>query len=256
MKNFNLYSAYYNTLYKDKDYDSEVNFVTSLLKKYAPSATKILELGCGTGAHAHIFAKKGYTLHGIDLSETMLEIAIQKRKNTAHHLQQRLSFSIGNAQNCRVGREFDVVLSLFHVVSYQTTNVELQAIIETAAIHLKTGGVFIFDFWYGPAVLSERPSIRVKHIKNNKINLTRIAEPQMLLSESCVDVNYHIIINDNVSKVTEVINETHRMRYLFLTEIDLLANIAGLKLEKTCEWLSGREPSSDTWGVCAVLSKK
>lgn len=186
----------------------------------------------------------------------MLEIAIQNCKKTAHHLQHRLTFSLGNAQDCRIGREFDVVLSLFHVVSYQTTNIELQAIIETAAIHLKTGGVFIFDFWYGPAVLSERPSIRVKHIENDKINLTRISEPKMLLSKNCVDVNYHIIINDTISKTTEVIKETHRMRYIFLTELDLLANTAGFKIQKTCEWLSGREPSFDTWGVCAVLQKK
>jgi hypothetical protein len=184
----------------------------------------------------------------------MLEIAIKNREKTAPHLQQRLSFSIGNAQNYRVGREFDVVLSLFHVVSYQTTNAELKAILETAAHHLKTGGIFIFDFWYGPAVLSQRPSIRVKHIQTDKIDLLRIAEPKLFPSESCVDVNYHIIINDNLKKA-EIIKETHRMRYLFLTEIDLLANTIGFKIEKTCEWLSGREPSVDTWGVCAVLSK-
>lgn len=59
MKNFKLYSAYYNTLYKDKDYDSEVNFVTSLLANYAPGAKTILELGCGTGNTLKYLQKTG-----------------------------------------------------------------------------------------------------------------------------------------------------------------------------------------------------
>lgn len=255
MNNFKFYSNYYDLLYTDKDYNLEVDFITSLLKEHALGAKTILDLGCGTGAHAYLFCQKGYTVHGIDLSQTMLDIAIQNHGKIAPQFQNHLSFSIGNAQDCRVGREFDVVLSLFHVVSYQTTNTELRSVIANAALHLKSGGVFIFDFWYGPAVLSERPSIRVKRIQSDKINLTRIAEPEMDSLNSCVEVKYHIIIQDNSSKIMEEIKETHRMRYLFLTEIDMLANLEGLTVEKTCELLSGREPSFDTWGVCAVLRK-
>jgi hypothetical protein len=58
MKNFNYYSIYYDTLYKERDYTSDVNFTISLINNYARDATTILELGCGTGAHAQLFAKK------------------------------------------------------------------------------------------------------------------------------------------------------------------------------------------------------
>ena len=185
----------------------------------------------------------------------MLLAAFDRSLNLPHELRDRLSFSQGNARNCRIGREFDSVLSLFHVVSYQTTNEQLHAMFETAALHLKAGGVFIFDYWYGPTVLSERPSVRVKRIASKEIGVTRIAEPIILVTDSCVDVNYHVYIEDLVTHEVDQLHETHRMRYLFATEIKMLARTAGLEVMESCEWLSGRQPGLNTWGVCYVLRK-
>jgi SAM-dependent methyltransferase len=255
MSVFGTYARYYDLLYKDKDYTSEALFVESLLARHAPRAQDILELGCGTGSHARLLAEKGYALHGVDLSDEMLEVARERRAALPPELQERLSFSAGNARDCRVGREFDAVVSLFHVVSYQSTNTDLHAMFETAALHLKPGGVFVFDFWYGPAVLSDRPSVRVKRMESTEIQVTRVAEPTMHARKNCVDVHYHILIRDKDTNAVQELKETHRMRYLFSTEIEMLARAAGLRVEESCEWLSGAEPGFDTWGVCAVLSK-
>ena len=71
--------------------------------------------------------------------------------------------------------KFDTAISLFHVVSYLTTNVEIELSFKNVFNHLNTKGLFIFDFWYAPAVLTEKPSVRVKTFSNEKYKITRIA---------------------------------------------------------------------------------
>ena len=54
------YAKYYDTLYQDKDYKAETDYVVSFFKNSdSKSAGSILELGCGTGKHALCFAQKG-----------------------------------------------------------------------------------------------------------------------------------------------------------------------------------------------------
>ena len=49
---FDTYARYYDLLYRDKDYAGEAAYVASHIRQHAPEAARILELGCGTGAHA------------------------------------------------------------------------------------------------------------------------------------------------------------------------------------------------------------
>ena len=81
----------------------------------------------------------------------------------------------GNITNVKMNKTYDVVLSLFHVMSYQITNKQLKDVFENAAAHLNKDGLFIFDFWYSPAVYAQKPSVRVKRAANEKIEITRIA---------------------------------------------------------------------------------
>lgn len=55
--------------------------------------------------------------------------------------------------------------SLFHVLRYQITNNDVLDMLSTVKLHLKPGGLFILEFWYGPAVLMDRPEKRVKRTK-------------------------------------------------------------------------------------------
>ncbi|OXS77038.1 hypothetical protein B1B04_01145 [Lysinibacillus sp. KCTC 33748] len=91
MSNFNQYAEYYDLLYKDKDYIQEANYIDSLLQKYSSNTKSILELGCGTGKHAIILGKKGYKVHGVDLSEGMIreaKIHLEQEESTDIQLTQ------------------------------------------------------------------------------------------------------------------------------------------------------------------------
>jgi hypothetical protein len=92
-------------------------------------------------------------------------------------------------------------------------------------------------------------------MESDDIHVTRVAEPQLDVQASCVDVNYQMLVRHKLSLTVSELTETHRMRYLFLTEIDLLARAAGFTVQISGEWLTGRAPGEDTWGVYSVLSK-
>lgn len=244
------YSRYYDLLYQDKNYPGEVQFLCSLLDRYAGKPKSLLELGCGTGVHAALMASHGYQVHGIDMSEQMLIQAKARQASLPKETAERLVFTRDDLRSLSLNGKFDAVISLFHVMSYQVDDVDLLAAFKTAKHHLREGGVFIFDCWYGPAVLTERPSVRVKRWEDDVVEVTRIAEPHIHVNQNYVDVQYQVFIKDKVTDSVEIVAESHAMRYLFFPEVERLFRAVGMNLVFSCEWLTGREPGADTWGVC------
>jgi len=252
MSVFGNYARYYDLLYRDKDYAGEAQFVHKLLQNYAPSTKSILELGCGTGVHAFLLAKEGYQVHGVDLSQQMLQQATDRLSHLPTELASRLEFSPGDIRTIQLNQQFDAVISLFHVISYQTSNEDLLAAFATVKSHLKPGGVFIFDCWYGPAVLSDRPVVRIKRLEDEEISAIRIANPVMYPNENLVDVNYQVLIKQKNTNTVEELQELHKMRYLFKPEINLLFLQSGFEYVENREWMTNRESGFDTWGVYFV----
>lgn len=252
---FDHYACYYDLLYRDKDYSAEAEYIVKLIGEHAPDARNVLEMGCGTGAHAALLAAKGYLVHGIDMSANMLARAKERRSQLSAELAGRLSFAQGDVRSYRSDERFDVVLSLFHVFSYQTTNEDLAAAFATAATHLKLGGVMIVDFWYGPAVLSQQPETRVKRLEDDAVRVTRIAEPAIHPNENVVDVNYEVWVEDKRTGEIQRLKELHRMRYLFAPEIASHLDKHGFESSDLYEWLTCEPPRLSSWSGCVVAKK-
>ena len=252
MTNFREYANYYDLLYKDKDYDSEVRYIDGLIRQYHPGVHSILELGCGTGTHAFLMADEGYSLQCVDTSERMLDIARNRLGTISPEIASRIEFNQGDIRSYQSDRKFDAVIALFHVVSYQTSNEDLIATFRTAASHLKKGGIFIFDCWYGPAVLTEKPGNRTKSVEDDRLLIERISTPVMWPNENIVDVNFDVKITDKLSDTYETVHELHRMRYLFSPEISFYLQECGFRLESSEEWLTGETPDTGTWNVCYI----
>jgi len=243
---FNAYSRYYDLLYQDKDYIGEVDYIQKLLCVHGIMHGNLLELGSGTGKHGRLLAERGYRVHGIERSADMVAQAT---------VTDGFSCQQGDICTVQLGRTFDAVLSLFHVVSYQTSNADLIAVFSRAASHLAPTGLFVFDFWYSPAVYAQRPAVRVKRIADTQIEITRLAEPVLYPNDNRVDVNYTIFARDITSGAVEPITETHPMRHFSLPEIDLLATMHGFKRICAEEFLTGKAAGEATWGVCVTLKK-
>ena len=125
---FDDYSRYYDLLYHDKDYAGEVEYIDSLLKEHGISGNELLEFGSGTGKYGRLLAEKGYNVLGIERSQKM----VAETRQTEGFICQE-----NDIRSVSLGRTFDAVLALFHVISYQTSNTDLQAVFQRAAEHLE-----------------------------------------------------------------------------------------------------------------------
>jgi SAM-dependent methyltransferase len=252
MSAFNAYSKYYDLLYKDKDYSGEAEYIHKLIQKYAPGVKSILNLGCGTGRHDIFLAEKGYTITGVDISEDMISIARANLSATTNLANKTNStcptFLCDDIRTIRLCSKFDAVISLFHVISYQTSNSDLQETFATVRAHLNPDGFFIFDCWYGPAVLSDRPQVRIKRMANHEIEVTRTAKPFIHANSNIVNVNYEILIKDKEKGSIKIIKETHRMRYLFYPELKFMLKASGFTIVNSLKWMTFNRPLGfDSW---------
>jgi SAM-dependent methyltransferase len=255
MSVFKKYSQYYDLLYKDKDYQGEADYIDQLIKEYAPNSKTILDLGSGTGIHDYLLAQKGYQVKGVDFSEEMIAEATIKLGNIYKDWEDCLSFEVGDIRSWKSDKQFDVVISLFHVMSYQITNQDIEQALSTMKYHLKKGGIVIFDFWYGPGVLTQLPETRIKKFEDDKIQVTRFAEPKIFPNENTVNVNYTIFIKNKVQGTFEEITETHRMRYLFLPEMQHFLNLAEFSIVSKEEWMKGETLMLNYWNGCIIAQK-
>jgi SAM-dependent methyltransferase len=251
---FDHYARYYDLLYRDKDYAAEVNYLVVQIRQQLPQAARILELGCGTGAHAEFLARMGFHVHGVDFSDTMLAQAEERKASLPAEIAQRLSFSSGDVRTVRTGETYDVVLSLFHVMSYQTTNTDFSSAMTTAACHLAPDGLFLFDYWYGPAVLLQKPDIRTKRLEDSQIKVIRIAEPVLHPNRNVVDVNYTVFVEAKDTGLIRQMQETHSMRYFFLPE---LANYGSPQLIECGNhaWMTTEPPCADSWAALRIMKR-
>lgn len=243
MEVFKDYAYYYNSFYKDKDYKAEAIQVDSLLKKYGKNISSIMNFGCGTGRHDIELSKIGYQCTGIDMSSLMIDIARENVKDDSIEID----FSVADIRTFEPQKQYDAVISLFHVMSYQNSNEDILSAFKSARKALNKDGYFLFDVWYGPGVLSDKPCVRVKEIEDEKNKLIRIARPVMHDKKNVVDVCYEVLITDKESGKTKVINEVHNMRYFFRPELEFLLKEAGFELLDNLDCETLNETDFDSW---------
>lgn len=243
MEVFKDYAYYYNAFYRDKDYRTEALQVDSLLRKYGKDICRIINYGCGTGRHDLELTRLGYRCAGIDRSPLMIGPA----RENAEAEKAEIDFSVADIRTYGPDGKYDAVISLFHVMSYQNSNEDILAAFRAARAALDQGGLFLFDVWYGPGVLSDRPAVRVKEIEDEQNRLVRIARPVMHDKENVVDVCYEVFVTDKGTGCTKMINEVHNMRYFFRPELEMLLEQAGFRLIDNVDCQTLGETDYNSW---------
>jgi SAM-dependent methyltransferase len=245
-KVFDLYATYYNLIYKKKKYKREVDYIHRLINNFNSNNKNILEFGSGTGGHANFFLDKGYTVHGIEKSKCMIA-----------NCKKRKGFTFQNGDICKIKlkKKYDIILSLFHVLSYQIDNISINNFFKNARYHLKPNGLLGFDFWYTKAVNAQKPSTRLIELKKKDFKLMRLAEPSQDNLKNIINVNYTIILKNLKKNLVNVIKENHRMRHFQLSDLSKLWKKYSFKCLHVGELISNKKPSKSTWGVFCLLKK-
>jgi len=162
------------------------------------------------------------------------------------------TFQQGDARVVRLGRRFDAVIMMFAVLGYQTSNQDLLAALANVREHLQPGGAFIFDVWYGPAVLATRPGQRIKVLRTGDGSLIRTADGSLDIARHLCTVTYHLWRLSGERLVGET-RESHQMRYFFPLELELALAHSRLELRQLSAFPSlETKPNESTWNVLGV----
>ena len=78
MDAYTSFAEVYDMFMDNIPYEDWCGYLTSLLKEYGINDGLVLDLGCGTGTLTELLAKEGYDMIGVDVSEDMLQEAMQK----------------------------------------------------------------------------------------------------------------------------------------------------------------------------------
>lgn len=254
MENFNRYARFYDLFYRKKDYEKESEFVFELLKKVGvKKPRRVLDVGCGTGGHVLRLAEHGYRVDGIDLSPDMITIAESKIRKA--RLGKLASVSVEDIRVFASETRYDLVMAMFAVIGYITTTKDLLAAFGNISSMLRRGGAFVFDVWFGPAVLNDLPETRISEFDLGKDRIIRMAEPQLDVRRQVVNVHYRVLKVSGNNRI-ERIDEHHLMRFFFIQELELMLQSAGMKLDLVCPFLdASRKPEIDDWNISVVATK-
>ena len=242
------YAQHYDLFYRDKNYQAEADYVADLIRLHRPDSKTILDLGCGSGRHDNCFVEMGFSTVGVDISSEM----IQHGSSRVRHGDDRLKFVHADIRQVRLDRTFDAVVSLFHVMSYQATHQDVSDTFATARAHLLPGGLFVFDFWYGPAVLTDRPVVRCREFSTDELTVVRVAEPELLPNRNLVKIAYSIFLKETSENRYVRSNETHIMRYFFEPELQEISHGNGFEVVSFRGWMSDGSPDLSTWYATAI----
>ena len=243
------YATAYDDLYADKDYDAECDLIESIVGSQPAPAKRILDLGCGTGAHSIRLAQRGYDVVGVDRSSGMLEQAEHKAREL--ETPGTVTFRRGDLLDLHLGEQFDVALMMFAVLGYQLENEDVLAALRSARRHLLEEGLLIFDVWYGPAVLSQRPSQRVKSAATPRGEIVRFTSGELDTARHRCTVSYDVWRSEDGRLVKT--EETHTMRYFFPLELAFFLEQSGFRLTRAGAFTDfASDPDETTWSVLAV----
>lgn len=247
------YAKGYDALYREKDYRAEVDLIETALGLVG-SGVKLLDLGCGTGGHAIELARRGHIVTGVDLSSHML-LSARRKAEAELDAARRPQFLQGDARSFSVGTEdtkFDAVVMMFAVIGYLNRNEDVVAALRRVRAHLQPGGLFLCDFWWGPAVLKQRPGDRVRVVEEPCGKLLRATRTDLDTLYNTADVHFELF-HFAYDKGAVQSSETHRMRYFFGPELELLLETAGLRLERLSQFMeSSQAPTDDSWNAMLV----
>jgi SAM-dependent methyltransferase len=247
------YAGAYDKLYGEKDYASECDMIEALLALDAGGKkTRLLDLGCGTGNHAIPLALRGYDVTGVDLSDGMLSRA--QDKAAAAGATGRTAFHHGDVRTVDLAQKgFDAALMMFAVLGYQQTDADVRAALKTVRAHVGTGAPFIFDVWYGPGVVADKPGPRERVIENGTDKIIRRTNALLDEARHLCTVQFDLeMIRDGVPAGKT--QEEHVMRFFFPDELEKFAAECGFKLVTLRNFPDWLEPVSvASWNAVGLL---
>ena len=244
MEAYTSFARVYDMLMDNVPYEEWAEYLVQLLQEYGVAEGLVLDLGCGTGSMTELLSARRYDMIGVDNSEEMLEIAIEKRNQSEHDILYLLQDM----------REFELygtvkaVVSVCDSINYITEDEDLLQVFRLVNNYLDPKGVFVFDFnteHKYKEVLGDRT------IAENREDCSFIWDNYYYDVERINEYQLSLFIKEE-SGLYRKYEETHYQRAYSLYEIERLIKRSGLEYVTALDAFTREAPKADSERIYVV----
>ena len=132
----------YDTIMDNVPYGEWARHIREKLCEHGVTDGIVLDLGCGTGTMTERLAGYGYDMIGVDNSEEMLELAMEKKTESGYDILYLLQ----DMRGFELYGTVRAVVSVCDSVNYITEPDELEEVFRLVNNYLDPKGIFLFDF--------------------------------------------------------------------------------------------------------------
>lgn len=265
------FASVYDTFMDETPYQEWADFIEELIHEYGVSVpyknkkvqvesgadsqellntekNLVVDIGCGTGTLTEMLAAKGYDMIGIDLSQEMLQIAIDKKETNQSDVLYL----------CQDMRELDLystagtIISVCDSVNYLLEKEELVETFRLVNNYLYPGGVFIFDF---NTQYKYEEVIGDTTIAENREDCSFIWENYYHEEEQINEYDLTVFVKEQ-NGLYRKFEENHYQRGYTLAEMIRMIERAGLCLMKAIDADTHEEPTLESERIYIVAREQ
>lgn len=265
MEAYTDFAMVYDTFMDETPYEQWCEFLMELFRKYGAQKddtrqensavmdnlrqerNTVLDLGCGTGTLTELLARRGYDMIGIDLSEEMLRIAVDKRERSGLDILYL----------CQDMRELELygtvgaVVSVCDSVNYLLEEDDVVQTFRLVNNYLYPEGLFIFDF---NTIYKYAEIIGDATIAEDREECSFIWENTYYEEERINQYDLSIFVREEGDRYRKF-QETHLQRGYSLKEIRGMVEAAGLLFVDAIDADTHGEPGQESERIYIVARK-
>lgn len=250
MEAYTSFAEVYDQFMDNVPYREWADFLQEILQKEGISDGLVLDLGCGTGSMTEELAGRGYDMIGVDNSEDMLEIAMEKRQESGHDILYLLQ----DMQGFELYGTVRAVVSVCDSVNYVTEKEELEQVFRLVNNYLDPGGIFVFDF---NTEYKYREVLGDRTIAENREDSSFIWDNYYYEEEHMNEYELTLFIQETDQKeLYHKYQETHFQRAYTLEEIRELLEKSGLRFVAAYEDYTKEAPGKGSERICVVAREQ
>ena len=205
-------TRYYALLYGHRDEQDAQRWVDAIVDQWQlPEGSAVLDIGCGRGRHAGLFARAGMHVTGLDISEE----SIQEARNA----WPMVEFHVHDMRHSFADERFDVAVCLFTTLGYFDTLEDDLAVLRAAHGALRPGGRLVIDFMNTPKVLATL--VREEELERGGVHfrISRTLEEGVVVKRITVtDADDTSVFEERVQALTPVLLERIALEVGFAVE--------------------------------------
>lgn len=142
MSGYSVFARYYDQLTANIDYKGRAEYFGQIIRRFDQTDNNILlDLACGTGSISEEMARQGFDVIGVDLSDEMLGIAIEKKFDSGLNIQ----YLCQDMRNIDMFGTIGITICALDSINHLSTAEDVRQVFEKVALFAEPKGLFIFD---------------------------------------------------------------------------------------------------------------